>query len=74
MSELESTDAPEVRITRETFIDEDLDYIAAIQAPKMVTMNEDGSIEHIEVPEIIRKTGIIPDGFSVGKQATLRFT
>ncbi|KAJ2927908.1 hypothetical protein H1R20_g2583, partial [Candolleomyces eurysporus] len=28
-------------------------------------MNEDGSIEHIDVPEIIRKTGIIPDGFSV---------
>ncbi|RXW21792.1 hypothetical protein EST38_g4067 [Candolleomyces aberdarensis] len=31
----------------------------------MVTMNEDGSIEHIDVPGIIRKTGIIPDGFSV---------
>ena len=72
MSQPENTEVPvEVPITRETFIDEDIDYIAATQAPKMVTMKEDGGIQHIDVPEIIRKTGIIPDGFSVGKQVTL---
>jgi len=59
-------------ITREWFV-QDIEYIGATTAGSMVTVDEDG-LDQVKgkVPLSVRRTGILPDGYSVGEWAPQR--
>jgi hypothetical protein len=60
-------------ITRESFIDEDYERIAATQTETMVReISESGEMVTVKVPRSIKQSGKIPEGYSVGGLLPMR--
>jgi len=53
-------------LTRETFISSNYVKIAAGQSTMFKTTSDGEGVEEVPVPESVRETGIIPEGYSVG--------
>jgi len=55
-----------IPLTRETIITSYYVKIAAAQSIMFKTTSDGEGVEGIPVPESVRETGIIPEGYSVG--------
>lgn len=54
-------------LTQETFISSDYLKIAVTQGTMFKATADDEDVEEIPIPESVRESGIIPDGYSVGE-------
>ena len=54
------------KITRECFISPDIVKVA-ISKETMFDIGEDGEVVEVPMPESIKATGIIPEGYSIGE-------
>ena len=54
------------KITRECFISPDIVKVA-ISKETMFDIGKDGEIAEVPIPDSIKATGIIPDGYAVGE-------
>ncbi|KAF8959859.1 hypothetical protein BDZ97DRAFT_1374035 [Flammula alnicola] len=58
------SERPDERITRSLLIDDDHVKIATT-LPTMFILSESEGVEEVPMPEYIKETGVLPDGYSV---------